>query len=86
LRETWLEALVGRDLRSRTTALSATLLELAVRGMGPRPLQELLAGDAGAHSRLVALGHSTGRAIGRGAGVGLLAHAMRAQTTPRTTV
>jgi hypothetical protein len=86
LREAWLEALVGRDLRSRTTALSATLLELAVRGMGPRPLQELLAGDAGAHSRLVALGHSTGRAIARGAGVGLLAHAMRAQTTPRTTV
>jgi hypothetical protein len=86
LREAWLEALVGRDLRSRTTALSATLLELAVRGMGPRPLQELLAGDAGAHSRLVALGHSTGRAIGRGAGVGLLAHAMRAQTTPRAIV
>jgi hypothetical protein len=86
LREAWLEALVGRDLRSRTTALSATLLELAVRGMGPRPLQELLAGDAGAHSRLVALGHSTGRAVARGAGVGLLAHAMRAQTTPRTTV
>jgi hypothetical protein len=86
LREAWLEALVGRDLRSRTTALSATLLELAVRGMGPRPLQELLAGDAGAHSRLVALGHSTGRAVARGAGVGLLAHAMRAQTTPRGVV
>ena len=47
-REAWLGALVGADLRSRTTALSATLLELAVRGMGPEPLQALVAGDAGA--------------------------------------
>jgi hypothetical protein len=74
LKEAWLGALVGRDLRARTTALSATLLELAVRGMGPEPLQALLAGDAGALSRLVALGHSTGRAIARGAAVGLLAN------------
>jgi hypothetical protein len=71
LREAWLGALVGVDLRSRTTALSATLLELAVRGMGPEPLQALLAGDAGARSRLEALGHSTGRAYARGAAVGL---------------
>jgi hypothetical protein len=71
LREAWLGALVGDDLRSRTTALSATLLELAVRGMGPEPLQALLAGDRSAHDRLVALGHSTGRAIARGAAAGL---------------
>ena len=67
----WLHALVGDDLRSRTTALSATLLELAVAGMGPEPLQALVAGDATAHSRLVALGHSTGRAIARGAAAAL---------------
>ena len=69
--DAWLEALVGHDLRKRTTSLSATLLELAVRGMGPEPLQALLAGDAGALARLEALGHSTGRAIARGAAVGL---------------
>ncbi len=78
LREAWLAALVGDDLRSRTTALSATLLELAVAGMGPEPLQALLAGDGHALARLEALGHSTGRAIARGAAVGLLGHAMRA--------
>ena len=82
LREAWLGALVGSDLRRRTTALSATLLELAVVGMGPQPLQAALAGDTRAVERLVALGHSTGRAYARGAAVGLLAHAMRAQTTP----
>jgi hypothetical protein len=86
LREAWLGALVGDDLRSRTTALSATLLELAVRGMGPEPLQTLVAGDACALARLVALGHSTGRAIARGAAVGLLAVDIRPQTTPRTVV
>lgn len=86
LREAWLGALVGDDLRSRTTALSATLLELAVAGMGPEPLQALLAGNAGALARLEALGHSTGRAIAAGAAVGLLAHAMRASATPRRDV
>ena len=86
LREAWLGALVGRALRARTTALSATLLELAVAGMGPEPLQALVAGDATAYSRLVALGHSTGRAYARGAAVGLLAHDMRALTTPRPNV
>lgn len=82
LREAWLGALVGADLRRRTTALSATLLELAVRGMGPEPLQALVGGEADALARLVALGHSTGRAIAAGAAVGLSGHAMRAQTTP----
>ena len=70
--EVWLAALVGDDLRSRTTALSATLLELAVQGMGPEPLQALLAGDASALDRLVALGHSTGRAYARGAAAALV--------------
>ena len=86
LREAWLGALIGSDLRSSTTALSATLLELAVAGVGPEPLQALLAGDDRALARLVALGHSTGRAIARGAAVGLLAHAMRAQTAPHRVV
>jgi hypothetical protein len=86
LREAWLAALVGADLRARTTALSATLLELAVRGMGPEPLQAVLAGDAAALSRLVALGHSTGRAYARGAAVGLLTVDMRRSATPRPLV
>jgi hypothetical protein len=71
LREAWLGALIGADLRRRTTALSATLLELAVGGMGPEPLQALVAGDPAALARLEAIGHSTGRAIARGAAVAL---------------
>jgi hypothetical protein len=86
LREAWLGALIGADLRARTTALSATLLELAVRGMGPRPLQELVGGDPRALDRLLALGHSTGRAIARGAAVGLVAHDMRVLAAPRPLV
>jgi hypothetical protein len=86
LREAWLGALVGDDLRSRTSALSATLLELAVAGMGPEPLQALLAGDRSALARLVALGHSTGRAYARGAAVGLLSRAYRDSATPRDVV
>jgi hypothetical protein len=86
LREAWVGALIGGDLRRRTTALSATLLELAALGMGPEPLQALVAGDPGALARLEAIGHSTGRAIARGAAVGLLAVGMRQQTTPRGVV
>jgi hypothetical protein len=69
----WVEALIGTDLRTRTTSLSATLLELAARGMGPEPLQALLAGEAGALDRLLRLGHSTGRAYAIGAGLALVA-------------
>ena len=86
LRDEWLGALVGDDLRSRTTSLSATLLELAVRGMGPEPLQALLAGEHSALARLEALGHSTGRAIARGAAVGLLTVDIRPSTTPPANV
>ena len=71
LRRAWVEALIGGDLRRRTTALSATLLELAASGMGPEPLQAWLAGDAAALARLEAIGHSTGRAIARGAAIAL---------------
>ena len=67
----WVAALIGADLRVRTTALSATLLELAARGMGPEPLQALLAGEPGALDRLLRLGHSTGRAYALGAGLAL---------------
>ena len=64
-------ALLGHDLRRRTTALSATLLELAARGMGPEPLQAVLAGRASGLPRLFAMGHTSGRAYARGAAVGL---------------
>ena len=70
-REAWLAALLGTGLRRRTTALSATLLELAAAGMGPEPLQAWLAGDAAARERLAGIGHSTGRAIARGAALAL---------------
>jgi hypothetical protein len=86
LREAWVGALIGGDLRRRTTALSATLLELAALGMGPEPLQALVAGDPGALARLEAIGHSTGRAIARGAAVGLLSRGMRDWTSPRRVV
>jgi hypothetical protein len=65
-------ALVGTDLRRRTTRLSATLLELAAAGLGPEPLQALLAGEPAALERLVRLGHSTGRAYALGAAAGLI--------------
>ena len=64
-------ALIGNDLRRRTTALSATLIELAARGFGPEPLQAVLAGRASALPRLLAMGHTSGRAYARGAAVGL---------------
>jgi hypothetical protein len=70
-REAWVGALIGGNLRRRTTTLSATLLELAARGMGPEPLQAVLAGRAGALERLVAMGHTSGRAYARGAALGL---------------
>jgi Protein of unknown function (DUF2877) len=59
------------DLRERTTALSATLLELAAAGCAPRPLHAVL--DLGrqdwraALRELEGLGASSGRAIARGA-------------------
>ena len=64
-------ALIGGDLRRRTTALSATLIELAAAGMGPQPLQAVLAGNAGALPELLRLGHTSGRAYGCGAAAGL---------------
>ena len=60
------------DLRERTTALSATLLELAVAGAAPRPLHAVLdlANDGwrGPLRELERLGSSSGRAIALGAG------------------
>jgi hypothetical protein len=78
VREAWVAALIGGDLRRRTTALAATLLELAARGMGPEPLQAALAGRPGALDRLLAMGHTSGRAYARGAALGLSLLATRA--------
>ena len=64
-------ALLGADLHRRTTALSATLLELSARAMGPQPLQAVLAGSADALPQLLSLGHTSGRAYAAGAAVGL---------------
>jgi hypothetical protein len=64
-----LDALAAADLRVRTTALSATLLELALRGCGPEPLHRLFGPDdwRGALAELSQLGHTTGRAYAIGA-------------------
>jgi hypothetical protein len=60
------------DLRERTTALSATLLELAAGGAAPRPLHGVLDLGCerwlGALRELEGLGASSGRAIAFGAG------------------
>jgi Protein of unknown function (DUF2877) len=63
------EALCPADRRLRTTSLSATLLELAAAGKVVEPLLSILDLRApprewrDAVERLVALGHSTGRAL-----------------------
>jgi hypothetical protein len=64
-------ALIGADLRRRTTALSATLIELSALGFGPEPLQAVLAGHADSLPRLLAIGHTSGRSYAAGAAVGL---------------
>ena len=60
------------DLRTLTTPLSATLLELAAAGAGPKPVHALLdLGDErwrGALRELEGLGASSGRAIALGVG------------------
>jgi Protein of unknown function (DUF2877) len=64
-------ALLPANLRERTTALSATLLELAVEGAAAAPLHHLLdlarADWRDALARLRVLGHTTGTAMARGA-------------------
>jgi len=65
----WLSALAPPDLRKRTTSVSATLLEQAIRGRGIGPVHALLDPDpsrnrrlAGELDRLCRLGHTTGPA------------------------
>jgi hypothetical protein len=71
----WLDALLPADVRDRTNSLSATLLELAVRGLVPEPLMPVLDLRIGhtelldALERLAGVGHSTGRAWAAGCAV-----------------
>src|SRR6185312_17395857 len=53
------EVLLPDDLRARTTALSATLLELAAQGMIAEPFHAVLGGAP--LERLTRLGPTTGR-------------------------
>ncbi len=63
-----LDALAALRVRLRTTALSATLLELAAAAQVPEPLQRAFSVDAhGGMCDLLRLGHSTGRAYAMGA-------------------
>jgi Protein of unknown function (DUF2877) len=70
------------DLRARTTALSATLLELAAAGYAIDPLHALFGRDwRAALERLVRLGHSTGRAYAVGAAAAMIAVTRRDRRT-----
>ena len=66
------------ELRRRTTALSATLLELAAAGLVVEPLLHVLDVDAPAAQwrpslrKLLAIGHTTGRAWAMGCGAAAL--------------
>jgi hypothetical protein len=66
-------ALLPPGARARTTALSATLLELAVAGAAPEPVGRLVRDgpDAAALGELDRLGQSTGRAYAAGLAVAL---------------
>jgi hypothetical protein len=71
----WLDALLLPDLRERTTAPAATLLELAAQALVPEPVLGLLDLSPGGErrwrpslARLLGLGHSTGLAWAVGAG------------------
>jgi hypothetical protein len=65
-RDAWLRALLGVDLRARTTALSATLLDLAACAQIAEPVHGLFGPEwRDALARLQRLGHSTGPAYAR---------------------
>jgi hypothetical protein len=74
------------DLRERTTALSATLLELAAAGAAARPLHFVLDLGCerwrGALRELESLGSSSGRAIALGAAWALVGISVRVQPSP----
>ena len=88
----WRAALVLPDLAARTTAISATLLRLAARGLALEPLHGLLDPElprertTSSLTRLRRVGHSTGWACTAAAGLCLaeLAAASQASAT-RTT-
>jgi hypothetical protein len=72
-REAWLRAVVPADLRTRTTALSATLLELAARGQVIEPVHGLFGQHwRAALARLLRIGHSTGPAYATAAATAAL--------------
>jgi hypothetical protein len=70
--DAWRSAVLPAGLRDRTTALSATLLELAVQGFVSEPAQTLFEREASsdvwldALRRLEKVGHGTGRAWAAG--------------------
>ena len=76
--ERLVRALCPADARTRTGALSATLLALAARGAAPEPVHRLLGGQdpEAALADLRRLGASTGAAIAEGIrlAVGYLVH------------
>jgi hypothetical protein len=87
-RQAWLAALVPADLRRLTTSVSATLLELAVRGRGIGPARALLdprrPHDRRLHRELAVLrglGHTSGAVYAATIGVVALVLAPEANHT-----
>ncbi|HEX7299178.1 MAG TPA: DUF2877 domain-containing protein [Solirubrobacteraceae bacterium] len=81
-------ALLPSRLRARTTALSATLLELAAAGAGAEPLHALLDVRSqrwpAALARLEGLGSSSGRAMAMGAAAAAAATQASGSGSPRS--
>jgi hypothetical protein len=90
-RRAWLRALVPPEPRKRTTAVSATLLELATGGLGVAPVHRLLDPDPGVARRLSGpvarlrrFGRTSGPAYATTVGAVALALAAPTSTNPRT--
>jgi hypothetical protein len=87
----WRAALVLPDIAARTTAISATLLRLAARGLAMEPLHGLLDPEPSREqitsslTRLRRVGHSTGWACTAAAGLCLAELAAASQAAPTRT-
>jgi hypothetical protein len=87
--EAWLVAIAPADLRARTSSLSATLIECAVRGEVLEPLHHVFGASSGrqrraASCRLRELGNSTGLAYVAAAGAAALLCGRPITTTKET--
>ena len=90
LLDAWLAAIAPTDLRARTCSLSATLIELAIRGEVLEPLHQVLEAVDELHrraalGRLLHVGSSTGLAYAAAAGAAALHLCAEPVTTTKET-